>query len=201
MAKRLRQNRPIYIAPDISGVLDNNYNPYVIDERNNQTLDPRNIDDKITIYERQVMDWFLNPAQNLIRYRNKNKGFIVLMICLSYVEGVEQYRQGRRSNGRSRKFFIDSMERMYPNTFTQQDLGDLYSEARCGLFHNGMVQGRIIINNSFPNSLSFNNGDIEISPSKFLRDISSDFRNYIQELRNINNAQLRNNFDNMFSNL
>ena len=202
MAKRLRQNRPIYIAPDILGFLDKNYNHFVIDEKNgNVRLDPNNIDDKITIYERQVMDWFINPANNLVRYRNKNKGFIVLMICLSYIEGVEQYRKGRRSNGQSRGFFIDSIERIYPNTYNRQDIGDLYSEARCGLFHNGMVQGRIIINNSFHNSLTFNNGDIEISPSKYLRDIRNDFHIYIQELRNINNTQLRNNFDNMFSNL
>jgi len=201
MAKRLRQNHPIYIAPDIIGVLNDRYEPYVFDERNKNTLNPRNLDDKIIIYERQVFDWFINPAQNLIRYRNRNKGFIVLMICLSYIEGVEQYRQGISSNGQSRRFFVDSMERIYPNNYNQQDLGDLYREARCGLFHNGMVQGRIIINNSFPISLSFNNGDIEISPSKFLRDIKTDFQNFIQELRNQNNTQLRNNFDNMFSNL
>lgn len=201
MAKRLRKNRPIYIAPDILGFLDDRYNPYVIDERNNVHLNPRDIDDKIIIYERQVIDWFLKPAQNLIRYRNRNKGFIALMICLSYIEGVEQYRQGRHSNGQSRIFFIDSMNRIYPNRFSQQDLGDLYREARCGLFHNGMVQGRIIINNSFPNSLNFNNGDVEISPLKFLRDIRSDFQNYIQDLRNPNNTQLRNNFNSMFSNL
>lgn len=204
MAKRLRQNRPIYIAPDILGFLDENDNHIVIDEKNgNVRLDPNNIDDKITIYERQVMDWFINPANNLIRYRNKNKGFIVLMICLSYIEDVEQYRRGLSSNGQSRDFFISSMNRIYPNRYSPQELGDLYREARCGLFHNGMVQGRIIINNSFSNSLTFNinNGDIEISPSKFLRDIRADFHNYIQELRNINNIQLRNNFDNMFSNL
>jgi hypothetical protein len=201
MAKRLRQDRPIYIAPDIWGVL-NGSEPYVIDERNKNTkLDPRNIDDKITIYERQVMDWFLNPAQKLSRYRNRNKGFIVLMICLSYIEGVEQYRKGQSSNGQSRNFFISSMNRIYQNQFSPQDLGDLYREARSGLFHNGMVQGRIIINNSFLRSLAFNNGDIEISPSKFLRDIRNDFQNYIRDLRDQNNFELRINFNNMFSNL
>ena len=98
MAKKLRQNQSIYIAPEITGSLNNNYEPVVLDERNNNYLDPRSIDDKTIIYERQVLEWFLKPAQNLIRYRNKNKGFIVLMICLSYLEGVEQYRQGRSSN-------------------------------------------------------------------------------------------------------
>lgn len=183
MAKRLRQNRPIYIAPDIIGELNDRYEPYVFDERNGNALNARNINDKIVIYERQVFDWFLNPARNLIRYRNRNKGFIVLMICLSYIEGVEQYRQGQDSNGQSRRFFIDSMERIYPNTYNQQDIGDLYREARCGLFHNGMVKGRIIINNNFPVSLTFNNGDIEISPSKLLRDIRTDFQSYTKNCK------------------
>lgn len=201
MAKKLRQNQPIYIAPDIIGFLDDNHNPNVTDERNgNIQLDPNNIDDKIIIYERQVLDWFLNPAFNLVRYRNRNKGFVVLMICLSYLEGVEQYRQGQPSNGQSQRFFIDSIERIYIGQFTRQNLRGLYREARCGLFHNGMVQGRIIINNGFARSLEFQNGDIKISPSKLLRDIRIDFQNYIQELRNVGNIDLRNNFYQMFSN-
>jgi len=200
MAKRLRST-PIYIAPKIIGFLDNNGNPIVADETNNNQLYPNNIDDKIIIYERQVTEWFLEPAHKLIKYRNRNKGFIVLMICLSYIEGVEQYKRGQGSNGRSRAFFIDSLERIYPNQYNHQNLGDFYSEARCGLFHNGMVAGRIIINNSFADSIVFDNGDIKISPSKFLRDISNDFRSYINELRDVNNHNSRNNFDNMYSNL
>jgi hypothetical protein len=201
MAKRLR-NRPIYIAPEIRGYIDNNGSLIVLDEKNNnQLLDPNNINDKIHIYERQVMDWFLTPAYKLITYRNKNKGFIVLMICLSYLEGVEQYRQGRRSNRQSQVFFVNAMERLYRRQFSRVDLGDFYSEARCGLFHNGMVAGRIIINNTFTHSIEFDNGDIKVSPTKFLRDITNDFQSYLQELRVINNIGTRNNFSRMFSNI
>ncbi len=198
MSKKLRKE-PINIAPDIVGWLDENYEPHVIDNRSGRYLDPRNISHKIDIYERQVKDWFLNPAINLSKYKNKNKGFIVLMICLSYLEGIEQYRQGQNSNGSSRRFFISAMERLYPNIFTENQLGDFYAQARCGLFHNGMVRGKIIINNGFQRSVEFIGGDIKVSPSKFLKDIAEDFENYLHELRT--NEQSRNTFDGMYSNI
>lgn len=198
MSKKLRRD-PINIAPEIVGWLDENYNPHVIDNRTGRVLDPRNVNHKIEIYERQVKDWFLIPATNLTKYRNKNKGFIVLMICLSYLEGIEQYRRGQNSNGNSRRFFVSAMERLYPNEFQNHQLEDFYSEARCGLFHNGMVRGKIIINNGFQKSIEFNGGDIKVSPSKFLNDITDDFERYLQELRT--NEQSRNTFDQMYSNV
>lgn len=198
MSKKLRRD-PINIAPEIVGWLDENYNPHVIDNRTGKTLDPRNINHKIEIYERQVKDWFLIPATNLTKYKNKNKGFIVLMICLSYLEGIEQYRRGQNSNGNSCRFFVSAMERLYPSEFQSHQLKDFYSEARCGLFHNGMVRGKIIINNGFQKSIEFNGGDIKVSPSKFLNDITDDFERYLQELRT--NEQSRNTFGQMYSNV
>jgi len=198
MSKKLRK-KPIYIAPDIFGWIDDNYTPHVFDEDNNDELDPNNPMDKITIYERQVVGWFLEPAFALANYKNKNKGFIVLMICLSYLEGVEQYRRGQNSNNNSRNFFISSMNRIYPNKYSNNDLRSFYSEARCGLFHNGMVRGRIIINNSFREPIEFLNNDIKVSPKKFLNDIIKDFEDYIIELRN--NRQARDLFDQMYSNI
>lgn len=198
MSKKLRRD-PINIAPEIVGWLDENNNSHVIDNRTGRQLDPRNVNHKIEIYERQVKGWFLIPATNLTKYKNRNKGFIVLMICLSYLEGIEQYRRGQNSNGNSRRFFVSAMERLYPNEFQNHHLEDFYSEARCGLFHNGMVRGKIIINNGFQKSIEFNGGDIKVSPAKFLKDIRDDFENYLQELRT--NEQSRNTFDGMYSNV
>ncbi|WP_299096994.1 hypothetical protein [uncultured Winogradskyella sp.] len=198
MSKKLRK-QPIYIAPEIFGWLDDNNNPLVFDERSKKELDPLNEMDKIEIYERQVKDWFLNPAYSLANYRNKNKGFIVLMICLSYLEGVEQYRVGQSSSNNSRSFFVTAMNRIYPNKFSLNNLRSFYSEARCGLFHNGMVRGRIIINNGFSKPLEFKNNDIKISPKKFLNDIIQDFDSYINELKN--NQQSRDLFNQLYTNI
>lgn len=196
MPKQIRQDEDIYIAPDILGIYrDGQY--LAIDERNNNAqLDPYNIDNKILFYERQVKDWFLNRGSRIVH--GDYNGFIVLMICMSYLEGVEQYRQGNSSNGDSNNTFRRALHRMYPNQFDDNDLRRLYTQSRVGLFHDGMVRGEIIINNSFAASISFTNQDIRISPEKLLLDIKSDFQNYINCLKNADNTELRNNFGNMF---
>lgn len=198
MPKRLGFE-PIYIAPGISGYIDNLGNPHVIDETTNTILNPNDAFDKITIYERQVKGWFLNEAEKLVRYRNQNKGFIVLMICLSYFEGVEEYKSGELSNFHSKQFFRNSIERIYPGHFLQDQIDELYREGRSGLFHNGMVRGQILIRNSFPNSIEFEYPRIKISPTKLLRDIKNDFDNFIALLRQ--DLTARNNFSNLYTNL
>lgn len=198
MPKRIRQE-PLYIAPEIIAHLGNDGHPIVLDERNELELNPYNIDDKITIYERQVKEWFLIPVESFLNL--DNHGFIVLMICLSYLEGVQQYRNGINSNGRSREFFCQSLNRLYPN-LDNFSLQSLYREARCGLFHTGMVNGQIIISPDFPNSILFpDNLTIKINPRMLYNDIVRDFNNYITLLRNEENEILRDNFSVMYSNL
>lgn len=199
MSKRIRRGDPIYIAPEIIGWEDEEGEYKVIDKRTNESLDPKDPHHKIKIYKRQVYDWFLTPATNLVKYKPKNKGFIVLMICLSHLEGVEQLRRGRSSRGRSEEFFIQAMGRLYPSEFRNDQLANFYKEARCGLFHDGMTRGMIIVNNDFPKSIDFVNSDIHVSPSKFLKDIKKDFENYLQEL--LINEDSRTHFDNIFSNI
>lgn len=198
MSKKLRYQEPIKIAPDIVGWLDEKYEPIVLDERFKTNLNPKDVSDKILIYERQVKDWFLNPAENLIS--QKNNGFIVLMICMSYLEGVEQYRRGESSDGQSKVFFVSALHRIYPNQFSDVDLRSLYSEARCGLFHSGMVKGKIIINYTFQESIAFQGTmDIRINPKKLLADIKIDFENFLAELKG--NEKSRNIFNGMYSNI
>jgi hypothetical protein len=83
------RNELLYIAPAIRGRLDENGNALILDEHNGNELAPENINERTLIYERQVKDWFLVFLKNFIMYKNKNKEFIVLMICLSYLRGVE----------------------------------------------------------------------------------------------------------------
>lgn len=198
MPKRLRRE-PIYIAPEIIGQI-NDSGSFVFDERTGEELNPNEQFDKIKIYERQVKGWFLEPAFKLARYKNENKGFIVLMICLSYIEGVEEYRSGESSRNRSQEFFRNGLKRIYPERFTDDQLNRFYTEARCGLFHNGMVRGQIIINSSFEESLSFPDEEtIKVNPTKLLKDISSDFESFLRILREDNEALSL--FDSRFSNL
>ena len=181
MPKQIQRNQEIYIVPEILGKYENGI-PIAVDERNgNRSLDPRDIDDKIAIYEREVNDWFLSPAESLLDHNRFENSFVVLMVCMSYFEGVEQYKTGVESNRRSKNCFIDSVKRLYPNQFQDNDIGKLYTKSRCGLFHNGMVKGGVIFNNSFLDVIAFeNNGEtIKINPEKLLNDIKRDFAAYI----------------------
>ena len=198
MPKKLG-TEPIYIAPKIIEFIKENGNTYVFDELNQQELDPLNVNHKILIYERQVKGWFINQAENLLKYKSQDKGFIVLMICLSYIEGVEEYKTGQNSQNRSRDFFINSINKIFPNKFQNSEISELYREARCGLFHNGMVRGQIVINNSFNEAIKFSDNRIKISPSKFLNEIKIDFENFLNELKT--DSQKRANFNNLYTNL
>ena len=85
------------------------------------------------------------------------------MICMSYLEGVEQYIQGHSSDGDSNRMFRQSLERIYPSQFREEDLRRLYSQSRAGLFHDGMVRGDIIISNSFADPIVITDQDIKIN--------------------------------------
>jgi len=199
MPKQLR-DYPIYIAPQIRGYKDRNGQPIVFDERTNRNLDPNNIDDKIVIYERQVKDWFLNRASKLVN-GNKN-GFIVLMISISYIEGVQQYMNGQTSHNNSARFFREGIRRIFQLNEQDNVLNDFYSQVRCGLFHSGMTQNKVIISREYEQVIDFSEyNTIKINPKLFLREIRLDFNRYVRLLKNTNNNEERNRFSQMFSNM
>ncbi len=199
MPKQLRDFW-IYIAPKIKGRINDKGIPEVFDERNGRNLDPLDINDKITIYERQVDGWFLNHASNLVR--KDDAGFIVLMICIAYIEGVEQYRRGQCSHNNSRAFFKKSLRRIFGlETVSEEDLDEFYRQVRCGLFHSGMTEHKVIVSNNYEQIIDFSDGMIKINPRLFLDKIKEHFRNYIDRLRNSTNQQEREKFNQMFTNL
>jgi hypothetical protein len=199
MSKKIREGHEIYLAPFILGVMKDGRAVAIDEKNNNKELDPFNIDTKILIYEREVKGWFLDRATNFLR--SGDNDFIILMICMSYLEGVEQYRQGETSEGRSKRFFKEAVRRLYPdNGLTDDNLNMLYSESRCGLFHNGMVGGKIILKRATYPALNFHDELIEISPDKLLKDIKRDFNNYIKDLKD-GDEELRFYFDRMYNNM
>ncbi|HOI18672.1 MAG TPA: hypothetical protein PLX15_02300 [Candidatus Woesearchaeota archaeon] len=199
MPKQLR-DYPIYIAPQIRGYKDRTGQPIVFDERTNRNLNPNDIDDKILIYERQVKDWFLNRASRLVN-GNKN-GFIVLMISISYIEGVQQYIKGQTSHNNSGRFFREGMRRIFQLSDSDNVLNDFYAQVRCGLFHSGMTQNKVVISRDYEQVIDFSeHNTIKINPKLFLRAIRLDFNRYINLLKNPENNNERNNFNRMFSNI
>ncbi len=200
MPKNIQENEEIYLAPGILGKYENG-TPIATDERNGDTLNPEKIDDKITIYKREVKEWFLDPASTLIIQDSFTNAFVVLMICMAYIEGVEQYKTGKRSNGRSRECFIASLKRLYSDQFQEDELEVLYKKSRCGLFHNGMVKGGVVFDYDSETVFKFQSKErVEINPRLLLKDIKEDFRRYINDLKKTeSNQDLRSKFDRHFS--
>lgn len=207
MSKQISRDREIYVAAEMLGKYENGI-PIVIDERNDERLNPKNVDDKIRIYEREVEEWFLKPASNLLAQNSFNNSFVVLMICMAYIEGVEQYKTGVGSRNKSEEYFKASIKRLYPDKFEDADLAGFYVKARCGLFHNGMVRGGVEFSNSFEKPIEFlsNGSVVRVNPTLLLKDIKDDFKRYINELKGTDNTAsqdslrtIRQNFDRMFS--
>lgn len=197
MPKRLRDT-PIYLAPQIYAQRDVKYNPIIDDEKTGQRLDPNNINDKIIIYERQVNEWFLERASKLVT--GKNNGFIILMIATSYIEGVQQYIKGEKSDRHSKEFFREGFRRIFGFNISNFEIDKFYKHVRCGLFHNGMSDDPIVIGYDMPLSIDYSQpGIIKINPRLFLVEIQKDFSDYIIRLKDPNNLVERGYFDRMFS--
>ena len=199
MSKSIINGEEIYVAPKMLGKVKDGA-PIVIDEEKNAILDPNNLDDKIKIYEREVTEWFIQPALESLNNNSFLNSYLALMVCMSYVEGVEQYRQGSHSRRKSKKFFTNSINQIFPNKYSNKNIEKLYTEVRCGLFHNGMTNGSMIFNNEYPDSIKFeNNKLIRVNPSKLLLDIKKNFQEYIKELKIQENTEIRTNFNKMFN--
>lgn len=197
-----------YLAPGISGVLNDNGDAEVYDEFQKCKLDPNNTDDLITIYERQVKNWFLNVAKE---FKSQNdildSCFVKLMIAISYIEGNQSYREGRSSDRQSKAFFCRGLKRIVEQsgeyTISEAECEVLYGEIRCGLFHTGMTKDSIIISSEFeqPIQIITHNGidEIGINHQLLLDLVIQDFDNYINLLRNSNEVEAREKFSRMFN--
>lgn len=197
MPKKIRKY-PIYLAPNIVGV-DESGIIKIYDEKEAINLKPNKTDDKIRIYERQVKNWFLEIGSKLLN--EDNSGFIVLMIGISYIEGVQQYMNATSSKGNSKKLFKQGLIRIFKFSDEQEnELDRFYSQVRCGLFHNGMSDSQVIISDDYVQSIDFSESNtIKINPKLFLSTIQNDFNEYILCLKDEDNSDLRDNFNKMFS--
>ena len=155
------------------------------------------IEAKISVYEDRINGWFLDFARKLTK--EKNSEFIVLMICMNYLEGNQQFREGRVSkNEESTKMLKKALERIFPEG-SEETLNHFIDKVRHGLFHDGMTRKGALLKYDlgtpfFP--VTF--GDekwIYLDPSLVLKEIEIDFESYIKVLRNKDNKEERENFE------
>jgi len=202
MGRIIRAGMWVNVAPGIMGTITDDGREILHDIVGSADMNPRDIDDKITVYERQMCGWFLDRATRFAR--GENNGFIILMIGIAYIEGAQQLREGNTSRGGSKDCFRRGLRRIFniQNEVTDIELNGFYDQVRCGLFHSGMTRDRVIISGTFEGVIDFSEDNtIRINQREFIKTIKRDLRSYVRQLRNPRDREgvrLRPRFDQMF---
>jgi len=217
MPKKIMPGRTLYVANAMLGSMPSD-TAEIYDEREEKLLDPNITEDKIQIYERQVKEWFLDPAALLLRLMGSQASFVVLSICLSYLEGVQQYIQGLSSDpgersrsdgeGGSKAFFVRAFMEVFSDCDLDEDkVKTLYKQARCGLFHNGMTGYLVNYDMSSDKAFSvvddgYDNDIFYFQPKLCLDAVEVHFHDYMSKLRDVDSVcevNYRENFLVMFN--
>lgn len=144
----------------------------------------------VLIYDDRVRGWFLECGRRL-----PHDGFIVLMIAVAFFEGNEQYRRGESSDPRrSKEFFVDAFLRTFPSLRGSRAAATVYSEVRCGLFHDGMTRSNTRISNEFPDPIAWRDEMVLISPNRLLDVVVDEHEKYVAALLDPGNADQRGKF-------
>jgi len=168
-------------------------------------VDLTKLDDRIRIYEDQMRGWFLGPAKALLA--TPHSAFAVLHILMGYFESHAVYRAGTSSGGRSPEFFRRGFTAVFPRAAEGDPPGAdleavsvwladaMYSDARCGLFHDWMARSRIAVTDE-PKLMRVVGSvrhieQVTINVNRFLAMIETHFAQYIGELKNPSNTALR----------
>lgn len=162
-----------------------------------KTLNDINV--KIEAFEDMMNGWFLNHAESLSK--NEHAGFAVLSICVEYVEAIQQYREGKLSNDKSKQFFNKGIHDIFQIDESDIEKSELYKKVRCGLCHSCLTKEGVRISSSYQDPITINGQDILINSKLFVDKIKIDFKDYIDLLKNGRDSksdQLRKNFERMW---
>lgn len=178
---------------------------------------PLTLEDKITIFLDRTSGWQLDIADHCINGRRNARGelvaepiaqsgFAVLHIVLSYFEMVAKYQDGFMTNGKSEYYFKQGVYSVFPHLKNENSsmvdslLNILYFGARCGLYHGGMTDHRIVVTGeiSYPMILDMPAPRLKINPALLVPALKTHLAEYGCQLRNPENAALRRNFKKRF---
>lgn len=189
---------------------------------------PLSIENKITLFEDRILGWKLNIAEQVIngqldengnhsREPIQHAGFATLDILFSYFEMIGKYEAGYADKNKSGHYFIAGVYSVFPNikmppprptpgvqgvvrTLADEVLKLLYDGVRCGLYHAGITNNRILLTGEAQHPLSFDiqNQMLVINPHLLVSALKSHFSSYIARLRDAGNSGLRNNFEKRF---
>ncbi len=138
---------------------------------------PLNDDQKIVVFIDKVRGWYLQIADGLDTA--PHAGFGLLLLVTAYYEFIAQCLNGSESNRQSTRFFKQGFVSVYgKDAFTDAQLGRIYRELRCGLFHAVFPKPTVVISGGFDVAFEFEGKALKINPHKALDDIRRHFSRY-----------------------
>jgi hypothetical protein len=164
------------------------------------------LDDKIKLFEAQILGWQLNIADEIInnpKDKHPHAGFAVLSILLNYFEMLGGYLDGIERDT-TRKHFKIGLIHVFPVLKDRKDIIDiLYKEARCGMYHVGITGKNIILTRNFDTpiaTISDNTGlHIAIDPHSLTKELIQHFKQYVVMLRSLIDLPMVQNFEKRFN--
>jgi len=166
------------------------------------------LNDKILIFEERVSGWQLDIADACINGGQpamRHSGWAVLMIVFSYFELIGKLRVGNEGKQESRSCFRKGLEDVFPGLsnwptkYQEEVVSILYTSGRCGFYHSGMAQQRIVISGEYSASIAHSPaGAVLINPHLLVPQLKEHLRRYVAELRDPANQEARRNFEKHF---
>jgi len=168
---------------------------------------PLSLDDKIKVFEDQILGWHLNTADWIVKSRAKqatHSAYAVMQIILSYFEMIAKYEKGYVGNRKSGYFFEVGIKLVFPQLETRPEkdaikdlLKILYKQGRCGLYHAGRARSDIIVSWGYPFPIQYDpiKKLLGINPKKMVNSIRQHFKGYIIKLKDASNCILRTKFE------
>jgi len=190
---------------------------------------PLSIENKIMIFEDRTIGWKLDVADQVINGKKQadgsierspipHSGYATLDIIFSYFEMIAKYEAGFAKMGQSEKFFKQGVFLVFPALRDPQLLANIpaihgdvallvsntldvmYEGIRCGLYHSGITNGRVIITGEIQQAMGIDlqKSVLIINPHLLVKALKGHFVGYITGLRNPNNHRKRQNFEARF---
>ena len=190
---------------------------------------PLCIDDKITIFEDRTIGWKLDISDQVINGRKRpdgveerspipHSGYAAMDIVFSYFEMIAKYEDGFAQKGLSEIYFKRGVFSVFPSlklarvpanipgvqgkvvSIIDYVLDIMYEGIRCGLYHSGITNGRVVITGGIqqPIALDLQNMVLIINPHLLVIALKVHFTGFIAGLRDTHNQDLRQKFEARF---
>jgi hypothetical protein len=134
----------------------------------------------VDIYDDRVRTWFLDLAVRQTAAGSAPSDYVALSIALAYLEGVEQFRGGRKQPAGER--FKSSAKRVFPAA-PPDAIDRLWTAVRNGLFHFGFTEGPTLISHDYDEALAISGRYLTINPARFVKPVVNEGLRFVEALQ------------------